>query len=104
MGMMKMYLAEVLEKRVVVQHTPLGGIISWDEVEDAEKRGPDTLGMGAKIPTLSRRSAQIGSMGPPPPVIASRRMPPLGIPTPTLGPATTHARPTEISTIHSPPE
>ncbi|KAF8339771.1 uncharacterized protein EI90DRAFT_2990388, partial [Cantharellus anzutake] len=29
-GMFKMYVAEVLSKRVVVQHVPLGGLLSWD--------------------------------------------------------------------------
>ena len=29
-GMFKMYEAEVLSKRVVVQHLPLGGLIAWD--------------------------------------------------------------------------
>lgn len=29
-GMMKMYEGEVLGKRVVVQHTPLDGLVVWD--------------------------------------------------------------------------
>jgi serine/threonine-protein phosphatase 2A activator len=29
-GMLKMYEAEVLNKRVVVQHLPLGGLLAWD--------------------------------------------------------------------------
>lgn len=29
-GLMKMYEAEVLGKRVVVQHLPLGGLVRWD--------------------------------------------------------------------------
>lgn len=29
-GMLKMYEAEVLSKRVVVQHLPLGGLVVWD--------------------------------------------------------------------------
>jgi serine/threonine-protein phosphatase 2A activator len=29
-GMLKMYEAEVLTKRVVVQHLPLGGLVVWD--------------------------------------------------------------------------
>lgn len=29
-GMMKMYEAEVLGKRVVVQHLPLGGLMVWE--------------------------------------------------------------------------
>jgi len=36
-GMFKMYVAEVLSKRVVVQHVPLGGILSWDEDEARTK-------------------------------------------------------------------
>ena len=31
--MFKMYVAEVLSKRVVVQHIPLGSLLSWDEEE-----------------------------------------------------------------------
>lgn len=96
-----MYQAEVLGKRVVVQHTPLGGIISWDEVEDAEKRGLDALGMAPKIPTPSRRSVQIGSMAPPPPVVAPRRTPPA---TPIPGSGTAHAEAAEMPTNHPPSE
>ncbi|KAG8937262.1 Serine/threonine-protein phosphatase 2A activator 1 [Tulasnella sp. 418] len=38
-GLFKMYEAEVLTRRVVVQHLPLGGIIAWDssEVQDEEE-------------------------------------------------------------------
>lgn len=43
-GMMKMYVAEVLSKRVVVQHTPLGGILDWDEVESSN---PQTTNVSA---------------------------------------------------------
>ncbi|KAF4579879.1 Serine/threonine-protein phosphatase 2A activator 1 [Pleurotus pulmonarius] len=31
-GLFKMYEAEVLAKRVVVQHIPLGGILEWDPI------------------------------------------------------------------------
>ncbi|PCH42685.1 PTPA-domain-containing protein [Wolfiporia cocos MD-104 SS10] len=34
-GLIKMYEAEVLGKRVVVQHLPLGGLIEWDARPDA---------------------------------------------------------------------
>lgn len=32
-GMLKMYEAEVLSKRVVVQHLPLGGLVMWESRE-----------------------------------------------------------------------
>ncbi|KAG6865390.1 hypothetical protein C0991_002971 [Blastosporella zonata] len=32
-GLFKMYEAEVLGKRVVVQHLPLGGLLDWDNVQ-----------------------------------------------------------------------
>lgn len=35
-GMLKMYEAEVLNKRVVVQHLPLGGLLAW-ETDDTQK-------------------------------------------------------------------
>jgi serine/threonine-protein phosphatase 2A activator len=38
-GMMKMYVAEVLGKRVVVQHTPLGGLLEWDRVDPDDRNG-----------------------------------------------------------------
>ncbi|KAF8529915.1 hypothetical protein JB92DRAFT_2695878 [Gautieria morchelliformis] len=35
-GMFKMYEAEVLQKRVVVQHIPLGGLLAWDHLSARE--------------------------------------------------------------------
>ena len=87
MGMMKMYLAEVLGKRVVVQHTPLGCIISWDEVEDSKEKGPNILGIAAGMTPPSRRAGRIGNMGPPPPR-APTTTSPLGVPTPRQGAGT----------------
>jgi len=37
-GLFKMYEAEVLGKRVVVQHIPLGGLLSWGD----ERHNTDT--------------------------------------------------------------
>ncbi|KAL1705754.1 hypothetical protein EV121DRAFT_202817 [Schizophyllum commune] len=36
-GLLKMFEAEVLGKRVVVQHIPLGGILEWNVEKDAEE-------------------------------------------------------------------
>ncbi|EIW83646.1 Phosphotyrosyl phosphatase activator [Coniophora puteana RWD-64-598 SS2] len=33
-GLLKMYEAEVIGKRVVVQHLPLGGLVEWDQTND----------------------------------------------------------------------
>ncbi|KAJ7887574.1 PTPA-domain-containing protein [Mycena olivaceomarginata] len=49
-GLFKMYEAEVLLKRVVVQHIPLGGLLQWDEANATSMSAPtatttvDTLG------------------------------------------------------------
>lgn len=41
-GMLKMYEAEVLSKRVVVQHLPLGGLVVWESQEaPGDKVGGD---------------------------------------------------------------
>ncbi|KAI0319067.1 serine/threonine-protein phosphatase 2A activator 1 [Amylostereum chailletii] len=48
-GLFKMYEAEVLGKRVVVQHVPLGGLLEWDEDSSASEM-------------------QVSSTMPPPPV------------------------------------
>ncbi|KAL1949905.1 hypothetical protein VTO73DRAFT_8786 [Trametes versicolor] len=37
-GMLKMYEAEVLGKRVVVQHIPLGGLVKWDPSPGMQSR------------------------------------------------------------------
>lgn len=44
-GLLKMYEAEVLGKRVVVQHIPLGGILSWG-IDEAVR--PPATGIGPK--------------------------------------------------------
>ncbi|KZV94190.1 Phosphotyrosyl phosphatase activator [Exidia glandulosa HHB12029] len=41
-GMFKMYEAEVLSKRVVVQHIPLGGLIKWDPAPTPTPATPAT--------------------------------------------------------------
>jgi serine/threonine-protein phosphatase 2A activator len=48
-GMLKMYEAEVLSKRVVVQHLPLGGLVVWESHEvPEEKVGDDEVGGGVR--------------------------------------------------------
>ncbi|KAL0945326.1 hypothetical protein HGRIS_000827 [Hohenbuehelia grisea] len=49
-GLFKMYEAEVLAKRVVVQHIPLGGILAWDPDGPTDVRAP---GSGTGVPRLS---------------------------------------------------
>lgn len=82
-GMMKMYIAEVLSKRVVVQHTPLGGILSWDEVrtEDLASRmqTPARLN-GSSSMASGGRSHQLGAMGPPAATVAPGRITSSGLP------------------------
>ncbi|KAJ7637215.1 hypothetical protein B0H17DRAFT_503224 [Mycena rosella] len=39
-GLFKMYEAEVLGKRVVVQHIPLGGLLQWDDVPPPREAPP----------------------------------------------------------------
>jgi len=102
-GMMKMYLAEVLGKRVVVQHTPLGGIISWDEVEDVKGKEANVLGLATTIPPPSRRAGQIGRMGPPAPVTLSTTILPPAVPTSRSGPLPVRAGPTVMPTMRPPP-
>ncbi|TDL25553.1 Phosphotyrosyl phosphatase activator [Rickenella mellea] len=43
-GLFKMYEAEVLWKRVVVQHLPLGGLVEWDDNTNAIYASTTTLG------------------------------------------------------------
>jgi serine/threonine-protein phosphatase 2A activator len=54
-GMLKMYEAEVLAKRVVVQHIPLGGLISWD-VADGDEAEPNGALEQAEAGRKVRRS------------------------------------------------
>ncbi|KAF7972229.1 hypothetical protein HWV62_18632 [Athelia sp. TMB] len=51
-GLAKMYVAEVLGKRVVVQHLPLGGLIAWDPPAPsaATAAAPDTTHPAWGIP------------------------------------------------------
>jgi len=57
-GMLKMYEAEVLAKRVVVQHIPLGGLISWDvaDGDEAELNGDRPASEQAEASHKARRS------------------------------------------------
>ncbi|KAI0750168.1 hypothetical protein C8Q80DRAFT_1166413 [Daedaleopsis nitida] len=73
-GLFKMYEAEVLGKRVVVQHLPLGGLLEWNapqqhlpasaptEVPNAPSAAPYTTmaptSMPTRHPTLNRGSAR----------------------------------------------
>ncbi|KZV94199.1 PTPA-domain-containing protein [Exidia glandulosa HHB12029] len=58
-GMFKMYEAEVLSKRVVVQHIPLGGLIKWDPVpaSTSATAAPWT----APAPTTFSRTLDVGA-------------------------------------------
>ncbi|KZT27229.1 Phosphotyrosyl phosphatase activator [Neolentinus lepideus HHB14362 ss-1] len=54
-GLFKMYEAEVLGKRVVVQHIPLGGLLEWDVDSpvphpDGMATGPGPGGTGTRVP------------------------------------------------------
>jgi serine/threonine-protein phosphatase 2A activator len=74
-GLWKMYEKEVLSKRVVVQHLPLGGLIGCDEVkpnDDGRSVRAVSVPLGGvrgSAVTASRDggSRQKGLMGPPPP-------------------------------------
>ncbi|KAJ7432308.1 serine/threonine-protein phosphatase 2A activator 1 [Mycena galericulata] len=46
-GLFKMYEAEVLGKRVVVQHIPLGGLLQWDAAAPAQKEAQPSPAVGA---------------------------------------------------------
>ncbi|GJE85628.1 PTPA-domain-containing protein [Phanerochaete sordida] len=86
-GLFKMYEAEVLSKRVVVQHLPLGGLIEWDAPE-APPAGSSPAEAAERpatppTPTQSPRAlpgAATAAMAPPAP-------PPLDVRTvaPTVG-------------------
>ena len=59
-GMLKMYEAEVLAKRVVVQHIPLGGLISWDVAEADEAVSNDNV----RVPPGAGGSENVRSLQP----------------------------------------
>ncbi|EJD06787.1 Phosphotyrosyl phosphatase activator [Fomitiporia mediterranea MF3/22] len=42
-GLFKMYEAEVLGKRVVVQHIPVGGLVEWDPVRAPASMSPNAI-------------------------------------------------------------
>jgi len=56
-GLFKMYEAEVLGKRVVVQHIPLGGLLAWDTPIDAYQEKSS-----GKPPILSSSHAPVGGV------------------------------------------
>ncbi|KAF8311969.1 Phosphotyrosyl phosphatase activator [Clavulina sp. PMI_390] len=88
-GMMKMYVAEVLSKRVVVQHTPLGGIMPWEVMEGGDDSIPQVasstaatatatparLGFPSPYAQMTRPSAVGGAMPPPTIGMLPTRMP-----------------------------
>ncbi|KZT06068.1 PTPA-domain-containing protein [Laetiporus sulphureus 93-53] len=64
-GLFKMYEAEVLGKRVVVQHLPLGGLLDWDTVvashvphsqEQATSSSSSHASLGGRTPTARHSS------------------------------------------------
>ncbi|KAJ7639392.1 serine/threonine-protein phosphatase 2A activator 1 [Roridomyces roridus] len=58
-GLFKMYEAEVLGKRVVVQHIPLGGLLQWDAAAQPQASSPATVAPAAT------RAPWASSMPPP---------------------------------------
>ncbi|KAJ7228184.1 hypothetical protein GGX14DRAFT_547402 [Mycena pura] len=50
-GLFKMYEAEVLGKRVVVQHIPLGGLLQWDEAPMQSEAPPSLPSRMAEPPS-----------------------------------------------------
>ncbi|KAJ7771078.1 serine/threonine-protein phosphatase 2A activator 1 [Mycena maculata] len=66
-GLFKMYEAEVLGKRVVVQHIPLGGLLQWDDAPgdvgapSSPAPAADTRG-ATRAPWASSTSSQIASV------------------------------------------
>ncbi|KAF9818759.1 hypothetical protein IEO21_02539 [Rhodonia placenta] len=73
-GLFKMYEAEVLGKRVVVQHVPLGGLLEWNVRPDVHHENL------LRKPTAPSTSSHV----PPGPLSASRGM------TPTIADETLH--------------
>jgi len=58
-GLFKMYEAEVLGKRVVVQHIPLGGLLGWDdssEDRDRTNEGVASLAQPVAYPAPAKHS------------------------------------------------
>ncbi|KAL1685419.1 hypothetical protein GGG16DRAFT_129415 [Schizophyllum commune] len=55
-GLLKMFEAEVLGKRVVVQHIPLGGILEWNVEEGAEGRSIYSDGSPMGYPGVDDRA------------------------------------------------
>ena len=50
LGLSRMYVGEVLGKRVVVQHLEMGGLVIWDEKE--EEQGPSNAAkIGTRAPS-----------------------------------------------------
>jgi len=64
-GMFKMYDAEVLGKRVVVQHLPLGGLIPWDPL-NVPARTPHSSSMHSPIGYPSKSTCYLMPMTPVP--------------------------------------
>ncbi|KAJ7098684.1 hypothetical protein B0H15DRAFT_587258 [Mycena belliarum] len=63
-GLFKMYEAEVLGKRVVVQHVPLGGLLQWDAAPTATE-GPPVLHTPSVVGTPGATRAPWASSAPP---------------------------------------
>ncbi|KAJ7246605.1 hypothetical protein B0H12DRAFT_1235533 [Mycena haematopus] len=53
-GLFKMYEAEVLMKRVVVQHIPLGGLLQWDNASSTPIEATSTLAPTVDVPGTTR--------------------------------------------------
>ncbi|KAI9067713.1 Phosphotyrosyl phosphatase activator [Trametes sanguinea] len=71
-GLFKMYEAEVLGKRVVVQHIPLGGLLEWDvsqshSISSAASASPASIPpMAATAAPWASTAAPYGTSMPPP--------------------------------------
>jgi len=60
-GLFKMYEAEVLGKRVVVQHIPLGGLLEWDPVEQSSAQSSFQATRQSSVTTSLTRDPQLQS-------------------------------------------
>ncbi|KAF7302177.1 Serine/threonine-protein phosphatase 2A activator [Mycena indigotica] len=64
-GLFKMYEAEVLGKRVVVQHIPLGGLLEWGTTSSTANFTPPSRYIATSNPLPPPATRIRGTMGPP---------------------------------------
>ncbi|KAI0656450.1 hypothetical protein C8Q70DRAFT_1011822 [Cubamyces menziesii] len=88
-GLFKMYEAEVLGKRVVVQHIPLGGLLEWDLPQNPSASTAPPPFTSTPAPTMAATAAPwasstthaASSMPPPATFPGAPRMPPVSFTT-----------------------